>query len=611
MNHKKSLLYLIFAPLLLICGSVSAVEKVSLQLLWLHQFEFAGFYVAKEKGFYRDVGLDVEIKQHSLDIDTIDEVVTGNTNYGIGRTSLLIDRSEGQPLMFLKAIFQVSPLILLGKKSDKLSSIQDIKNKRVMLDYSSAEGLAFRAMLSANGIDYYRDIIRLKHTLNINSLVNNDTDLVSAYIFNEPYRLLQLGIEPIYFSPNDYGLEFYSDILFTSDNEFKNHPKRVQKFIDASIKGWLYAFENINQTAKLIYDKYNTQDKTLDALVYEGEKLKTMALYKDRPFGDISVDRLKRTYNIYQSMGLVEKELNIVDFVYQDPKTQIKKLKIFFKKHADNGDFIIATIVLILLLLLIVLWNFILKRKVSAVIKQNIINERLIFKQNRIKEMTVMMAGIAHQWRQPLANISANILNIEDAHNRQALGDGYLTQKLDNIENSITYMSATIDDFANYINTDSEAAEFNINDCITIALKLLDSDFLKHNIKVNKATQSNISYFGCRNELLQVLIIILNNAKDALINKKTDRIITINIKHPKTLDISIEDNGIGIKDHDLKQIFNPNFSTNNDRSDSGLGLYIAKSIINDRFCGDIKVSNKGKTIFTVMLGHYKSVEDKW
>ncbi|SMN11930.1 diguanylate cyclase (GGDEF domain) with PAS/PAC sensor [uncultured Candidatus Thioglobus sp.] len=593
----------VFVLFLLICLPVSALEKVSLRLLWLHQFEFAGFYIAQEKGFYADAGLEVDISQHNFKVNTVDKVVQGKIDYGVGRITLLKERAEGKKVVLLKSIFQISPLVLLGKKS-QLSNIQDIKNKRVMTNEDTASSLAFRSMLSANKLDFDKDIIRIPHSYDIQSLVNDEVDLMSAYIYNEPYHLSKLGIEPIYFSPNDYGFEFYADILFTAEHELNNHPARVEKFIQASIKGWKYAFANINESAKLIYDKYNSQNKTLEAFIYEGEKLKAMAFYKNRPFGDISIDRLKTTYDIYRSMGLVNKDLNYTDFVYQDPKTNWQKTKGFVGRHIGIEWLIWGFGMLLLFILVVMIWNRTLQKKVILVVGQKLENERLIFRQNRIKEMATMMSGIAHQWRQPLNAISTSIINIDSIFQQGKLTQQTLNQKLDNIEHSVAFMSTTIDDFSHYLSADNVSTEFSINECVSIAVKLLVSEFLKHNIVVNYQQNSAFLYTGCRNELLQVLVIILNNAKEALIHNTNERIIDIKIEQNSVTSISINDNGCGIKKADLYKIFEPGFSTHSNHLDNGLGLYIARVIMRDKFSGEIKVeSNKGAT-FTLLLGEY-------
>jgi polar amino acid transport system substrate-binding protein len=102
------------------------LEKVTLQLQWKHQFQFAGYYIAKEKGFYKDAGLDVEIKEFNYKINIVDEVINNKATYGTGRSSLLIDRSKGKPIKALAAIFQSSPLVLMtsAKSNIKIKNLQ-------------------------------------------------------------------------------------------------------------------------------------------------------------------------------------------------------------------------------------------------------------------------------------------------------------------------------------------------------------------------------------------------------------------------------------------------------------------------------------------------------
>ena len=96
--------------------------------MWLDQFEFAGFYIAKEKGFYEKVGLDVELKKYNSDINVLDEVLNNRADFGTSSTSLIVDKSNGKELVLLGSIFQSSPLILLALKDSNLKYLEDIKN---------------------------------------------------------------------------------------------------------------------------------------------------------------------------------------------------------------------------------------------------------------------------------------------------------------------------------------------------------------------------------------------------------------------------------------------------------------------------------------------------
>ena len=140
---KYLLLLFVFNSVLL--GQTT--EKVSLQLLWKHQFEFAGFYMAKEKGFYKDVGLDVEIKKFNDTISPINEVIQNRATYGIGRSSLIIDKSHGLNIKLLSAIFQSSPSVLLSLESSGIKDIKDFVGKNIMMTSDVFQAVSLQAMI--------------------------------------------------------------------------------------------------------------------------------------------------------------------------------------------------------------------------------------------------------------------------------------------------------------------------------------------------------------------------------------------------------------------------------------------------------------------------------
>jgi polar amino acid transport system substrate-binding protein len=236
-------------------------EKVSLQLQWKHQFQFAGYYIAKEKGFYKDVGLKVDIKEFSYDINIVNDIVNRKSTYGIGRSPLVIDKSNGAMIKVLSAIFQSSPSVLLAKESSGIKTIKDFIGKSIMVTPNVSQTVSIRAMMKQKNVTM-EDMIIKKHSFNINDLISSNTDLISSYISNEPYLLKQKGIKYTIFNPKDYGFDFYSDMLFTSENEIKNHQQRAKNFNNASLRGWDYAFSHIGETVDLIYEKYNTQNRS-------------------------------------------------------------------------------------------------------------------------------------------------------------------------------------------------------------------------------------------------------------------------------------------------------------------------------------------------------------
>ncbi len=303
------------------------LEKVSVRLQWADQFQFAGYYIAKEKGFYRDAGLDVSIQKFDTKKLAIDEVMAGRSTYGIGRSSLLIDRMQGKNVVALAAIFQNSPFILLSKKSLDIKTPRDLIGKRVMMTRDFQDTISVRAMLNSQGISL--DQIKfLEHSFNPTDIITGKTDVMACYISNEPYILKEKGIETNTISPESYGFDFYSDILFTSDSEVHHHPQRVRAFVDATLKGWEYAFAHIPETAQLIKKHYDGQHKSIESLIYEGEVLKELAYRGNQPLGVMTLEKFRRISDIYRVMGIPQDEKRLVGLLYEDSTKQIVPLSV-------------------------------------------------------------------------------------------------------------------------------------------------------------------------------------------------------------------------------------------------------------------------------------------
>lgn len=323
MKRYYILLFLCFSALY----AQLPLEKVSVKLQWADQFQFAGYYIAKEKGFYRDAGLDVTIQKFDPKKLAIDEVMSGRSTYGIGRSSLLIDRMQGKNIVALSAIFQSSPFILLSQKSADIKTPRDLIGKRVMMTQDFQDSISVRAMLNSQDIRM-GELKFLQHSYNPLDIANGKTDVMACYISNEPFVLKEKGIETNAISPEAYGFDFYSDILFTTESEVHNHPKRVRAFVDATLKGWEYAFAHIPETANLIRKHYNGQNKSLASLIYEGEVLKTLAYRGNQPLGAITVDKFRRISDIYRVMGLPQNEKRLEGFVYDDTARQLVPMSV-------------------------------------------------------------------------------------------------------------------------------------------------------------------------------------------------------------------------------------------------------------------------------------------
>lgn len=302
--------------LMMTLGFLGAQEHVVLQLPWLHQFQFAGYYIAKEKGYYAANGLEVSIVEAQQKEPSVDTVMRGVAQYGVGHSSLVVNYAKGAPVRMMMAAFQSSPMVLLTRKDANIKIAQDLRGKRIMLTEDMTNWAEIQAMMKNVDIDK-GDFVSQKHSYNVVSLEKKQTDAMVSYLSNEPFLLGELGVQTHAINPKDYGFNHYSDILFTTQSEIVNHPKRVEQFYDASMQGWLWAFEHIEESAWIIHRHYNTQNKSLEALIYEGKALKALAFRPNTVFGSIDPSRLETIVQGYRLMGLINNDKSFDSIIYK------------------------------------------------------------------------------------------------------------------------------------------------------------------------------------------------------------------------------------------------------------------------------------------------------
>ncbi|MCK9337629.1 MAG: ABC transporter substrate-binding protein [Arcobacteraceae bacterium] len=348
--------FLIF-QVFLFANNNKNLQNISVQLLWKHQFEFAGFYIAKEKGFYEDAGLDVEIKEYQFGTNITDEVINGKSDFGVESASVVLDKMNGKDVYLLIATYQKSPFVLMSQKRDDIKTLQDLKNKKIMVTPNQVAMASLNAMLKINNI-YHSDYISIPHTFDVFDITNGNADVMTTYLSNETFYLKEKGIEYTIFDPADYGFEFYSDILFTSKEFAINNPKVIDKFYEATLKGWEFAFNNVEQTAKIIYDKYNSQNKTLEHLIFEANELKKLAFVENSEFGKFKPEIIAQIAQTYQLLDLSKSTVDFADLIYPNA--------IYTGPKIDYSLVIKVGIGLFILLVALYFWN----RKLSGLNKQ-------------------------------------------------------------------------------------------------------------------------------------------------------------------------------------------------------------------------------------------------
>lgn len=319
----------LFVFLLFMTMSLLANEKVVLQLKWFHQFQFAGYYAAKEKGFFDEVGLDVEIKERDLKFNNVQEVIDGKAQYGIADSVLMLYKAKQEPVVLLSPIFQHSPSILLVLKDEKKETIYDLNIKDVLFYPNDTDGFTLLALFKQLNIT--PNLIRQREKGDYQKLIDRRVDAMPAYLSNEPFYLKEQGVEFNIINPAHYGFDLYGDMLFTNFDEAINHPKRVENFKNAVLKGWAYALDHQEEMVQLIHTKYNNS-KSIEHLRFEAKVIAQMVSKESVPIGTLDRGRIEYILGLYKKYDILQQDTDTSNFIFEDFQTGFSNLQLTVKE---------------------------------------------------------------------------------------------------------------------------------------------------------------------------------------------------------------------------------------------------------------------------------------
>ena len=337
MNFFKLLLFILLVLTAHLSAENESLEKVTLQLQWKHQFEFSGFYAAKEKGFYKAVGLDVSFLEYDGQ-STVDKVVKGRVDYGLDYSSIIAEYSKGKPIVFIANFFKQSPLVIIAQENIKTPS--DLKGKKVMGVSDTIDNITLLNMLNKFNVGI-KDIENVPTTFNVNDFISKKVDAMTAFSTNELYSLDKKGIKYNVFDPTVFGAEYYDLNLFTSKKKVEINPEEVKKFKEASIKGWKYALAHKEEVADLIMRKYNSQQRSKEALLYEAKQIENLMLSNVYPIGSIDRNRVKLiAENFKQGQFIDSNHLQLDNFIfkyhYHDTQDTAKYNSLYLSDQEKN-----------------------------------------------------------------------------------------------------------------------------------------------------------------------------------------------------------------------------------------------------------------------------------
>ncbi|MBB6521254.1 GGDEF domain-containing protein [Pseudoteredinibacter isoporae] len=289
--------------------------RIRIQLKWFHQYQFAGYYIAQEKGFFREQGLNVELIEGGPDIIPPEKVAYGNVEFGVGNSSLLVDYGNGMPIVAIAAFFQHSPFIILARQDENLKTIRDLEGRSLMISDHSHEIVAF---LKLAGVDISK-ISRTPHTGNIHDISEESrhrVDASTAFLSNEYYDISRTKIPFIAFQPRDIGFDIYGDTLFTSKDYAESHPDTVRAVKEALIRGWRYALNNMDEAIEITHAKY-APGKSKDKLAYEAKIIHQLFVDNVVDIGYMSQLRWLNINDAFAKSELVSEDLDIGQFLFE------------------------------------------------------------------------------------------------------------------------------------------------------------------------------------------------------------------------------------------------------------------------------------------------------
>ncbi len=312
-----ALSWALFATTLMAADATTSPVHVTFLPQWFPQAQFAGYLMAFEKGFYREAGLKVEILVGGPSNPPLEGMIDRRTTFcSSWVTSAVQMRSSGVKLVNLAQVIQRSALMLVAKKSTGIKTLKDLDGKRIGLwqgDFK-IQPLALFRLRNLN-------VIQVPMYGSINLLLRGAVDAATAMWYNEYHTLLNQGFEPdelttFFFS--DYGLNFPEDGVYCLEETMENHPKTCESFVQASMRGWLYAFENREETLDVVMkyaeESYTGTNRAQQAWMLARMKELIIPNGTGESIGKLDVRQYELVVDTLHELGLISNKPSFEEF---------------------------------------------------------------------------------------------------------------------------------------------------------------------------------------------------------------------------------------------------------------------------------------------------------
>ncbi len=550
-------------------------EPVRIALKWFYQYQFAGYIMAKEKGFYDELGLDVTLIERDPGKNHIMEVINGNAEYGVADSSILLYRARKHPVKLVSTIFQHNAMVMIAKRESGIISPYEMKGKRISYQ-EGVDDAIFTTMFEYAGITT-NDFTKLPMDFSYEKLIDGEIDVIAAYITDQPYWIRKRGIELNIINPLSYGIDLYGDNLFTTEQEINRHPERVEKIRQATIKGWKYALAHKEETVNVILKKYKPS-LDFDQLMYEAQTTERLISPEHVKLGYTSQDRFYIIANVYRNVNIPYKALEkAVNTLIYDPDKDDSNLTLYLYIILIAG----------LLGLLITSLLYINNRRLQKLVIQR--TKELELSQQEALEYAnskaKFLANMSHEIRTPMNAILGFVDQLakgEEDSNRK--------KQFKIIKNSGQTLLTIINDILDFSKIESGKLDIDIIN--------VNTENYFHDIAANfKETSQNkhINFeFNVDDDFPQCIVIdpvrlsqiIFNLLSNAMKFTPEFGTVTFNVQYntqKQALYCSVRDTGIGIAKENIGKVFNAfdqeDSSTTRNFGGTGLGLSISSQLV--------------------------------
>ncbi len=288
------------------------LRKVSLRLAWVPDMAEAGIFIAKEKGYYADEGLDLEIKQGGFGLDPFKLVASGTDTFGVGGAgNLLLAREQGVPVIAIAAEFQDTPVGFIVKVDSGIRNVKQFTGKRVGVQTGADTDVLYRALLSYNDMES-SDVKEIPIQYDMKPFLADQIDILPGYVTNQPITLKNQGIDTHVITAASEGVNMYGNIYFVTEETMRTKAEVVDRFNRATLKGWGFFFTNKSEAVEIVGKYVEGFTETDLNKIYEAVG-KFIRPDNNTTLLKMTLQRWESTYDVLKRAKMSDHEISIVE----------------------------------------------------------------------------------------------------------------------------------------------------------------------------------------------------------------------------------------------------------------------------------------------------------